>query len=251
VRAGIDGFIEQIVAQPGTPVRQGDVLLICRDPILTTRLNVLEFRLQELQTRYTVQWLKEPGKAAILKEEIAHVEDQLARLRERVAELVIHSRVDGTFVVPQAEDLVGRFVKQGTGLAYVLDPSSLTARVMVPQAQIGLVRQRSQGIEVRLAGRLAEPLPATILHEVPAATEQLPSMALGSQGGGSIPVDPFDTQGVTAIQKLFQFDLALPSRVEIVPIGSRVYVRFDHGWEPLVKRWHRQLRQLFLAKFYV
>jgi putative peptide zinc metalloprotease protein len=251
VRAGTDGFVERIVAQPGASVRQGEVLLICRDPLLATSVKVLEFRLQELQTRYMVQWLKEPGKAAILKEEIAHVEEQLTRVRERVAELVIRSRVDGTFVLPQAEDLLGRFVKQGTQLAYVLDPTTLTARVVVPQTQIDLVRQRSQGIEVRLAERLAEPLPATIWHEVPAATEHLPSMALGSQGGGSIAVDPFDSQGVRATQKLFQFDLALPSRVGIVPIGSRVYVRFDHGWEPLVQRWHRQLRQLFLATFYV
>jgi hypothetical protein len=28
-------------------------------------------------------------------------------------------------------------------------------------------------------------------------------------------------------------------------------VRFDHGWEPLVQRWYRHLRRLFLSKFYV
>jgi putative peptide zinc metalloprotease protein len=30
-----------------------------------------------------------------------------------------------------------------------------------------------------------------------------------------------------------------------------VYVRFDHGWEPLAVQWARELRQLFLARFNV
>jgi putative peptide zinc metalloprotease protein len=251
VRAGTDGFIDRIVAQPGEQVRRGDALMVCRDPILATRVRVLEFHLQELQTRYTVQWLENPGKAGIIKEEIVHIEEHLARARERVAELVIRSRANGTFVVPQAEDLPGRFVRQGTQLAYVLDLATLTARVVVPQAEIDLVRQRTRGIEVRLAKRLAEPLPAVIMRQGPAATEELPSMALGSQGGGSIAVDPLDTQGLKAIEKLFQFDLALPSSAGIINMGGRVFVRFDHGWEPLAQRWYQQLRQLFLSKFHV
>jgi putative peptide zinc metalloprotease protein len=249
VRAGADGLVEQIVAQPGAQVRRGDVLMLSRDPQLATRAKVLEFRLEELQTRYAAQWLEDPRQAEIIKEEISHVEERLAHARERVTELIIRSRADGTFVVPQAENLPGRFVQQGARLAYVMDFSALTARVVVPQAEIDLVRHRSRKIEVRLADRLAEPLPAVIMREVPAASEQLPSTALGSQGGGSIAVDPGDETGAKAIQKLFQFELTLPSSAAIRTMGTRVYVRFDHGWEPLVHRWHRQLRQLFLSKF--
>jgi putative peptide zinc metalloprotease protein len=76
-------------------------------------------------------------------------------------------------------------------------------------------------------------------------------MALGRLGGGSIAVDPADTRGMKAIQKMFQVDLALLSHASIINMGGRVYVRFDHGWEPLAQRWHRQLRQLFLSKLHV
>lgn len=251
VRAGTDGFIDRVVVQPGTRVRQGDVLIVCRDPVLVTRVKVLQFRLQELQTRYTAQWIEDLGKAEVLKEEIAHLEERLARARERVAGLTIRSRTDGTFVVPQAQDLLGQFVRQGAQLAYVLDLTTLTARVVVSQAEIDLVRHRTRGVEVRLAERLAEPVPAAIQREVPAATEKLPSMALGTQGGGHIAMDPFDAQNVKAVQRLFQFDLELPSSLGVVNIGGRVYVRFDHGWEPLVKRWYQQIRQLFLSRFHV
>jgi len=57
--------------------------------------------------------------------------------------------------------------------------------------------------------------------------------------------------GVKAFQKIFLFDIELPEHVRLYNVGSRVYVRFDHGWEPLVWRWYRSARQLFLRRFNV
>jgi putative peptide zinc metalloprotease protein len=104
---------------------------------------------------------------------------------------------------------------------------------------------------VRLAERLAAPIVAVMRREVPAATEHLPSLALGAQGGGDIATDPFDTHGTKAIRKLFLFDFELPSQAGVVNVGGRVHVRFDHGWEPLGLRWYREMRRLFLSKFHV
>ncbi len=251
LRISSDGFIENIVARPGTEVHRGDVLIICRDPQLTKEVRVLESRLDELQTRYMSLWFSNHRQAQIIKGEIHHVEESLARARERVTDLVIRSRTDGIFEVPEADKLPGRFFRQGTALAYVLDRRAFTARVVVPQTAVDLVRHRTRGIEVRLADRLAEPLRAVMQREVPAATAQLPTTALGSQGGGSIAVDPLDSQGVKAIEKVFQFDLTLPQNAGLNTYGGRVYVRFEHGWEPLITRWHRELRQLFLSTFHV
>ena len=111
------------------------------------------------------------------------------------------------------------------------------------------MRHRSQRIEVRLADRVDQPLAANMVREVPAASEQLPSTALGNQGGGAMAVDPTDTRGMKALQSFFQFELKLPSASNIRTLGGRVYVRFDHGFEPLVQRWLRQARQLFLGNF--
>ena len=227
------------------------MLVVCRDPVLETRVTVLEGRVQELHVRYSVEWLKDVSQAEILKEEMLLWQENLARARERVAALTIQSPTDGIFVVPQAQDLPGQFVKQGTQLGYVLDRTTLTARVVVTQDDIDLVRQRTHGIEVRLAERLATPISAVLWRVVPAATQQLPSLALSSQGGGAIATDPRDTEGVTTLQRLFQLDVQLTSDARVSNVGGRVYVRFDHGWEPLVQRWYRHLRRLFLARFYV
>jgi putative peptide zinc metalloprotease protein len=226
-------------------------LIVCRDPQLTSSVKVLEARLNELDTRYMTQWYTDIRQAQIIKEEIAHVEEQLARARERVADLIIRSRAEGVFEVPDAESLPGRFVRQGAPLGYVLDLRALTARVVVPDAEVELVRHRTKRIELRLVDRPRQTFTTAIQREVPAASEKLPSTALGSQGGGKIAVDPLDKDGVKSIEKIFQFDLALPARAGIRNFGGRVYVRFDHGWEPIASRWHRRLRQLFLSRFHV
>src|SRR5262249_15094672 len=220
------------------------------DPVLETRVKVLEARVQELHLRYTVEWLKDVSQSEILKEAMLLLEEDLARARERVAALTIQSPTDGTFVVPQGQDLPGRFVKQGTRLGYVLDLTMLTARIVVTQDDIDLVQQRTHGITVRLAERLAEPISAVLWRAVPAATQQLPSMALSSQGGGDIATDPHDTEGVKTLQRLFQFDLQLPSHAGVVNIGGRVYVGFDHCWGPPVQRGARPLRRPFLSRLF-
>ena len=45
--------------------------------------------------------------------------------------------------------------------------------------------------------------------------------------------------------------LELDEPLDQVFVGGRVYVRFDHGTEPLATRWYRGLRRLFLKRFNV
>jgi len=250
VRASVDGFIQRVVAQPGTWVHRGDLLVVCEDAQAEKEVKVLEFRLDELKTRYAAQWLEDIKQAQIIKDEIAHVEQRLARARERLTDLIIRARADGVFILPDAQNLAGRLIQQGGRLGYVLDFSTLTARVIVTQVDVDLVRARTRGVEARLAERPSERLAAVVKREVPAASEELPSTALGSQGGGAQAVDPVDRRGVKAIEKLFQLELGLPSAGKLVNVGGRIYVRFDHGWEPLVFRYVRRLQQLFLTKIY-
>jgi putative peptide zinc metalloprotease protein len=180
---------------------------------------------------------------------MASVAANLARSKEREADLVLKSPAQGRFVVPQAVDLPGRFVTKGQLIAYVVEPHELTARVAVGQDDIAQVRSRTRSVEVMLAGWGADPVPAKIRREVPGGTRQLPSAALGSVGGGVFAVDPRDNQGVTAMGRVFQLDLALPPEVRSSYLGARVYVRFNHGFEPVGFQLYRGLRQLFLRRF--
>jgi len=112
-----------------------------------------------------------------------------------------------------------------------------------------LVRQRTDRVNIRFPEDIVKVLPAVLRREVPAATDQLPGRALSQEGGGDIAIDPRDMLGIKAFQKIFLFDIELPSHVGRYNVGGRVYVRFDHGKEPLIWRWYRGLRQLFLRTF--
>jgi putative peptide zinc metalloprotease protein len=251
VRAATEAFVESVVAPAGGRVARGDILITTRDPVLVSRVAQLQARLQEMEARYEEQRIADRGKAELIREEIRYVEEDLARARERAGELIIRSGAEGTFVLPTPQDLPGRFVRKGELLGHVVELQTVTVRTVVPQGDIDLVLGQTRGVEVRLAERLSEVIPAVVRRVVPGASENLPAPALGSQGGGQLATDPLDKQGVRAIQKVFQVDLELPSHTRLVNVGGRAYVRFDHGWTPLGVQWYRQVRQLFLARFNV
>jgi putative peptide zinc metalloprotease protein len=251
VRAGTDGFVERLIVEGGTRVRKGDPLIECSDPFLPAEIKVLESQLQELEAIYDTQVLSDRVKAEITKEEIEHVTAQLQDARERADELTIRSAASGTFVVPMAQDVPGRFVRRGDLLGYVLDRSTITARVVVYQSDLDFVRQQTHRVSVRFPERISDTLPAVLRREVPAATDKLPGRALSQEGGGEIAIDPRDMLGIKAFQKVFLFDVELPTCEDLYNVGGRVYVRFDHGREPVVWRWYRGLRQLFLRRFNV
>ncbi|MCP3971307.1 MAG: hypothetical protein GY717_13505 [Rhodobacteraceae bacterium] len=177
------------------------------------------------------------------------VEADLVRAREQLAALVMRSQVGGRFVVPNVSDLPGRFLRRGELAAYITEPAKVDVRAVVGQDAIGMVRNRTRSVQLRTADWQAEALPSRIIRQVPAATERLPSRALGSAGGGAIAIDPRDGSGLKVLEKVFVLDLEFPRSAATDYLGRRVEVRFDHEPEPLAVQWYRSLRQLFLSHF--
>ena len=83
---------------------------------------------------------------------------------------------------------------------------------------------------------------------MPAGTTALTSAALGKAGGGSLEVDTMEGSGTQSLTRVYYFDVQLPPQTEPW-FGARAYVKFDHGSEPLVHRWYRFARRLFLSEF--
>ncbi len=251
VRAGTDGFVDRLIIGTGARIRQGDALIECSDPLLPARIRVLESRLRELKAVYDNQFVSNRVEANITREEIQQVAGELGDARQRAEDLTIRAASAGFFVAPMAPDLPGRFLQRGELVGYVLDRSTMLARVVVSQGDVDFVRQKTFDVKIRFPGRIAETHPAALLREVPAATDQLPSRTLSQEGGGEIAIDPRDTMGNKAFEKIFLFDIQLPPPAGFYNVGGRVYVRFDHGKEPIIQRWYRSIRQLFLKRFNV
>jgi putative peptide zinc metalloprotease protein len=214
-------------------------------------VRVLEARIEELEAKLDAQLFAERVQAELTRRELAREEAAYRRALERAGELVARSAVAGDFVIAQPDDLPGRFVRKGQMIGHVTQQARLLVRVVVSQDDVDLVRSRLVRADVRLAGRMAEVYPATVVREVPAAKDQLPSAALSSEGGGAVPQDPRDPKGGKALVSTFQFDLELPPATPHAGFGGRAYVRFVHHPEPLGWQCYRRVRQAFLARFNV
>jgi putative peptide zinc metalloprotease protein len=262
VRARTEGFIERVVAVPGQRVRRGDTLIVLRDPTVLARAAQLDGRRRELRARYDEQRPADRVKAQMILEELRFVERSLDDAGGRLRDLTISATADGTFVLapstgvagnaiacPCPAEATGRFVREGELVGYVVELATVTVRAVVQQGEIDLIRHETRATHVRLAERLWDPLPAAIRRIVPAATERLPAAALGTEGGGKVVVDPRQVEGRTALGKLFQVDLELPTASGLLNAGGRAHVRFDHGHRPLGQQWYREIRQLFLRRF--
>ncbi|MFT5390398.1 MAG: putative peptide zinc metalloprotease protein [Gammaproteobacteria bacterium] len=249
LRAGIDGHVAALLAKPFTHVRKGQALIALHAPDATARIELLEAELDELRASLRIEKVRQPTLAAVIKEKVLAKETAIAHQQERVSHLTIASRVDGLFVLPNAADLEGAFVKQGDEIGFVIDATALTIRAVVTQDEIGLLREHLASVEVKMAEAINQTIPATIVRAVPAADSVLPSKALGAAGGGRIAVDPSDERGVTALRAVFQYELALNQAIPLSRVGERAYVKFNHGKETLARTWYRRVRQLFLARF--
>lgn len=251
VRARGNGFVERLMVAPDALVREGDVLLVTRDPALDADAVQRGERVRQLEVQYASQMFEERLQAAVVAEDLARERVGLARTEERLGDLLLSAGVSGRFRLPRADDLPDRYVKKGELLGYVLAAPPRVVRAVVSQDDIALVRNHLAGVEVKIADRLDETWTARLVREVPGGQDQLPSKALSLEGGGIHGTDPRDPDGLRSLERLFQFDLELPEGVGELQLGTRVHVRFRHEPEPLASQWGRRLRQLFLSRFHV
>lgn len=251
VHASADGVVTKLLVRPGDNVSSGADLVELDDPLLSARAALLEIRIEELQYRLDRLDLSDLAQARIVREELQLTRADLKFAQERKAALVVRSQTSGTIVLPEADDLVGRFMRRGDIIAYVVRGKEPVIRVIVPESDADLVRNSTMRVSIRMAGDIAHEYTASVAREVPALSDILPSMALSTRGGGEISLDPSDANQKRALAKLLQLDLELRNSPYISRIGGRVYVRFYHGSQPLARRLYRSARQVFLRIFQI
>ncbi|MBS0122652.1 PqqD family protein [Thetidibacter halocola] len=250
VRAGSGGFIADLPVAEGAEVARGAILARLDDPPVETRVVVFAARVDEARRRLQRAEAEDRSEIAAARVQLAEAEAQWQRERERRLRQTLHAGVAGRFrpAIP-ISDMAGRWVGEGDIVGHVLPPRAEVARLLVPQEDIALVRERTRAVEVRLLGRMDQRHEASLARSVPQATAVLPAAALGEVAGGRFQTDPADPEGATLLSQAFLYDLALPEALADAPFGMRVLVRFDHGFEPAGWQIWRRVRQLFLRQF--
>jgi len=248
IRAGTSGFVSEVLVGDGQPVRAGDALIVLDDPDLQAQHAGAAARMQALEVEHTRALGLDTPLAHALEQDLAAQRSEVADLQRRLDSLVVTAPVSGALVLPRPQDLPGSYVARGQVLAHVLRPEDIAVKVAVPQADAGLIHTATRAVEVSLLDRVAQRERAHLSGGMPAATAMLPTAALGTRSGGSVPVDPSDPKGMRTLEPVFLIDVKLEAR-RLERVGARAWVRFDHGMRPIGLQWQRRLHQLFLKQF--
>ncbi|MFM9882757.1 MAG: site-2 protease family protein [Burkholderiales bacterium] len=248
VRAGVEGFIEKFAARDGEPVIAGAVIAQLSNDQLPIDLERVSATLKQHDVERAVRHDAEPMRVAVLTDKIDQLRAEQRRLEQKNDALSVRADGDGTAALDRAQDALGRFVEQGEVIGHLLGQGAPLVRVLVRNEDIALVRERPNEVQVRLASETGTVHSARIERTIPQATRELPSEAMGEQGGGSIATDASDPSGKTALEAWFHFDLRLAQAIA-APIGARVLVTFRHGDATLAQQLLLLARRTFLRHF--
>jgi putative peptide zinc metalloprotease protein len=245
LRALTEGFVQKMLVADQAIVKVGDPILQLDDPVLRADMLRAQARLDALQSNYQLALSRSTSDVGPLFDDINRLKSELERYESRIDLLTLRASTSGKLALARASDLPGGFLAKGTLVGHVIEPGKTIVRAVLTQSDVGLVRDRVLGIEVKLVEQDLVSKSATILNQTPASTRELPSAALGEKGGGTFSTDPADEQGIRLQLPVFVVDVQLDDE-PLKRIGGRAWVRFDHGAQPLAMQWLRGARQVFL-----
>lgn len=249
VRAEAAGQVREAMWHPGDRVGPGQALMALDNPTVVGDLGSAAAAVALAEARLRQAEVETPAKTDGLKAELAADNARLDEAQRRLQALTIAASSRGRWMPAAPTELPGRYVKRGEVVGYVIDGPSRRVRAAIPQEDMALIVQRGVvSASVRLANDPATAMPARLCRYVSGGELELVSQALGTEGGGEIPVDPAQKGGTHALHRVFDLELEMAHPSASGVFGDRAYVRFDLGWTPLARQWFLRLRQLFLAR---
>lgn len=244
-------FGSEVLVRPGY-VDRDTILFTCEDDELMTQRISLLAREVELEADLSIARQRDRVMAQNILSELMHVRQNIADVDRRIELLKVKSPHSGVFVMPSVDDFQGRWLLRGEVVGYVLDPNRFTVVAAVPQGASDRIRSDLKHVEMRSIDNVWVGHEARIQREVPAATRELPSMALALQGGGRIGVAPSieREQAPQTLDPVFIVELTLENVDAFSQtLGSRVFLRFEHTPETIVRQVWRPIRELFMKRF--
>ena len=257
IHAGADGFVQDFLPS-GTDVGpDGPPLIRSVNPQLSAEAAQLRAERRRIEALRRLAQTRDVASAQVYAEQIAAVDEQIARAEEELSALTLHAPIAGQWVSPDIDRLAGAYVRRGDTLGVMAGLESPIVRAIVGQQAVPTIVQEAAGglhmplVDIRVQGRPDLELTGHIEKVLPAGQEQLPSAALGYAAGGSIQTAVDDPRGTRSAEQVFEIRIKpdMRSAVRLLP-GQRVVVRFHALSKPLAWQWWRGLLQLVQRRFH-
>ena len=218
IRASTDCLVEAVLVTNGSRVTPGTGVVRCEPVFHRNKLAVLaaEERLARAEVfAATLDTVREQRKT-LLKQTVKLRRQARAELKQTIT----RTQIEGALFIPEANRLIGRFVRKGEVMGYVRAPESVAIKSRVPEV---LAATHSRDL-------------AHYQH-----VEVFRSGAQTRAGVSALKRSP-----VSGVDGALQLQLQLPQNMADAVIGETVSVRFHHGWDTpagwLVRQLHNKIR---------
>ncbi|MFA6043823.1 MAG: biotin/lipoyl-binding protein [Phycisphaerales bacterium] len=262
VRAGEEGFIDEVLVTPGQVVKKGDVLIRMRNVEIAAGLAGARAAVERAKADADAASSASPTQRMLAQSALEEAQNQLLHLEERGVALTVVAPTDGTIAQPGSlgvplESLPGRFMRRGTLFASVVSADTLIVRCLVPDTEHAYIFGTQAGQEtsgtptrasVRVRGRSWTQVAAKVTRVAAAGSKVLDREQLGSDAGGELMLDPSDPQRRQTLASQFLVELKPLKQPAGWQPGLRARVRLSVPAAPLLVQGWRWARQFVAAR---
>lgn len=249
-----DGFLAELLAQPGALVQPGQPLLRLRNDELEFDIRAVDTQLDQLLAQETHALTEAVADLQAIVRQREAVEQSRSDLLRRQQGLLVRAPIGGIW---SASDLAagrGQWLGRGAALGTIVNEGAWRFVGVLPQVASHVFQNPIVRAEVRLRGQEERNVLTLSTVVMPFEQGRLPSRALGMAGGGDVAVSPSDQNGLTSAEPFFRIESALPVNLMDGPqlVHGRVgTMRITLSNRPLLVQWERQARQYLQRKFRV
>ena len=250
---GESGLVDRIYHYADGLVHKGDTLMLLQNRELEFQLEEKRAQLREATQSYYQALENAPENMLPIEKRIGALKQELEKLEEDRSKLAVIAPIDGIWDIKDLDDYKGRFVRQGDSIGLLLDTSSFDFLAVVSQEEVSrLFAGKPRSVSVRLNGDAFTEIPVENVMAIPAASDHLPSAALGWLAGGEIETRVNNAQnGEQTVEPVYIVRAQLNDSLlaSFKRHGRTGKIRFDLGETPLAMQGIRKVRQA-LQKYY-
>ncbi len=259
IHAETDGFVAGFLPSSSTASPAGEPLVRAVNPELETQNLRLQAQRRILEVRRRLAELEETAAGQIVAEEMAALDEQIAKVQSELGKLDLMAPFAGIWVAPGIDRTQGTYLKRGERVGFVGSLDDLIIRATARQEIAAMMEDAEKAVEFRVEGRPDETFRGRIEKVFPAGQDTLPSAALSYAAGGSMPthLKPDAQPDTKAAERFFEIRIRPDSRATsdeeraTLLTGQRVIVRVSMSPKPLLVQWGRSARQLFQRRFHI
>lgn len=247
IRVPTSGFVTEVAVLPGHRVEAGDLIVRMSDPALEAQTEVLKLQVIEAQARLQAS-LRDRVESGIQRDLLSFRVQEYERILKRRNALNLVAHRSGEVVLPQLREMPGRYLGRGEFIGDIVNFDKLQIQALIREDDISVVRHRTSTIEVKLVSQPQRSYVARVSRFVPSSTTLLPSTILSTEAGGVVATKPAaDGAAPQAFNRHFRVILDSEDMPK-VRLNERVHILFHHDSEPLIWRWMRNVRRVFLRQ---